>query len=93
MVGQLKVLQTLYEPEEFKKILQCLSQAPSITDQEEYKNRSAITGRLLLLCFDKIRNYLQNIYPIRNNEMKIESNLMLNVLKGVFFLSTNDASY
>ena len=91
LVGQLKVLQTLCEPEEFKKILQCLSQTPSITDQEEYKNWSPITGRLL--CFDKIRNYLQFIYPIKNNEMKIESNLMVNVLKAVYFLSTNDASY
>ena len=91
LVGQLKVLQTLCEPEEFKKILQCLSQTPSITDQEEYKNWSPITGRLL--CFDKIRNYLQIKYPINNNEMKIESNLMINVLKAVYFLSTNDASY
>jgi len=91
LVGQLKVLQTLCEPEEFKKILQCLSQTPSITDQEEYKNWSPMTGRLL--CFDKIRNYLQFIYPIKNNEMKIESNLMINVLKAVYFLSTNDASY
>ena len=91
LVGQLKVLQTLCEPEEFKKILQCLSQTPSITDQEEYKNWSPMTGRLL--CFDKIRNYLQFIYPIKNNEMKIESNLMVNVLKAVYFLSTNDASY
>ena len=91
LVGQLKVLQTLCEPEEFKKILQCLSQTPSITDQEEYKNWSPITGRLL--CFDKIRNYLQIKYPINNNEMKIESNLMINVLKAVYFLSTNDASF
>ena len=50
-----------------------------------------MTGRLL--CFDKIRKYLQFIYPIKNNEMKIESNLMVNVLKAVYFLSTNDASY
>ena len=91
LVGQLKVLQTLCEPEEFKKILQCLSQTPSITDQEEYKNWSPITGRVL--CFDKIRIYLQFIYPKKNEEMKIESNLMLNVLKAVYFLSTNDASY
>ncbi len=91
LVGQLKVLQTLCEPDEFKKILQCLSQTPSITDQEEYKNWSPITGRVL--CFDKIRNYLQFIYPKKNDEMKIESNLMLNVLKAVYFLSTNDASY
>ena len=91
LVGQLKVLQTLCDPDEFKKILQCLSQTPSITDQEEYKNWSPITGRAL--CFDKIRNYLQYIYPPRNNELKIESNLMLNVLKAVYFLSTNDASY
>ena len=91
LVGQLKVLQTLCEPEEFKKILQCLSQTPSITDQEEYKNWSPITGRLL--CFDKIRSYLQIKYPINNNEMKIESNLMINVLKAVYFLSTNDASF
>ena len=91
LVGQLKVLQTLCDPEEFKKILQCLSQTPSITDQEEYKNWSPITGRLL--CFDKIRNYLKFIYPLKDNETKIESNLMLNVLKAVFFLSTNDASY
>ena len=91
LVGQLKVLQTLCEPEEFKKILQCLSQTPSITDQEEYKNWSPITGRAL--CFDKIRNYLQYIYPPNNNEKKIESNLMINVLKAVYFLSSNDASY
>ena len=91
LVGQLKVLQTLCEPEEFKKILQCLSQTPSITDQEEYKNWSPITGRLL--CFDKIRNYLENIYPIRKNELKIESNLMINLLKAVYFMFTNDASY
>ena len=91
LVGQLKVLQTLCDPEEFKKILQCLSQTPSITDQEEYKNWSPITGRLL--CFNKIRNYLKFIYPLKENETKIESNLMLNVLKAVFFLSTNDASY
>ena len=91
LVGQLKVLQTLCDPDEFKKILQCLSQTPSITDQEEYKNWSPITGRLL--CFDKIRNYLQFIYPIKNNEKKIETNLLLNVLKAVFIMSTNDASY
>ena len=91
LVGQLKVLQTLCEPEEFKKILQSLSQTPSITDQEEYKNWSPITGRLL--CFDKIRNYLENIYPIRKNELKIESNLMINLLKAVYFMFTNDASY
>ena len=91
LVGQLKVLQTLCEPEEFKKILQSLSQTPSITDQEEYKNWSPITGRLL--CFDKIRNYLQFIYPIKNNETKIEANLMLNILKAVYFLSIDDSSY
>ena len=91
LVGQLKVLQTLCDAEEFKKILQLLSQTPSITDQEEYKNWSPITGRLL--CFDKIRNYLQFIYPIKYNEKKIESDLMLKVLKAVYFLSTNDSSF
>ena len=91
LVAQLKYLQTLCPPEEFKKILQCLSQTPSITDQEEYKNWSPITGRLM--CFDKIRNYLKFIYPIRSNEIKMENNLMVNVLKAVYFLSTNDASY
>ena len=91
LVAQLKYLQTLCSPDEFKKILQCLSQTPSITDQEEYKNWSPITGRLM--CFDKIRNYLKFIYPIRGNEIKIENNLMINVLKAVYFLSTNDASY
>ena len=91
LVAQLKYLQTLCPPDEFKKILQCLSQTPSITDQEEYKNWSPITGRLM--CFDKIRNYLKFIYPVRTNEAKIEKNLMINVLKAVYFLSTNDASY
>ena len=91
LVAQLKYLQTLCPPDEFKKILQCLSQTPSITDQEEYKNWSPITGRLM--CFDKIRNYLKFIYPVRGNEVKIENNLMINVLKAVYFLSTNDASY
>ena len=91
LVAQLKHLQTLCPPDEFKKILQCLSQTPSITDQEEYKNWSPITGRLM--CFDKIRNYLKFIYPIRTNEVKMETNLMVNVLKAVYFLSTNDASY
>ena len=91
LVGQLKYLQTLCSPDEFKKILQCLSTTPSITDQEEYKNWSPITGRLM--CFDKIRNYLKFIYPMHNNEIKIENNLMINVLKAVYFLSTNDASY
>ena len=91
LVAQLKYLQTLCPPDEFKKILQCLSQTPSITDQEEYKNWSPITGRLM--CFDKIRNYLKFIYPVRTNEAKMEKNLMSNVLKAVYFLSTNDASY
>ena len=91
LVAQLKYLQTLCPPDEFKKILQCLSQTPSITDQEEYKNWSPITGRLM--CFDKIRNYLKFIYPVRSNEVKIENNLMENVIKAVYFLSTNDASY
>ena len=91
LVAQLKYLQTLCSQDEFKKILQCLSTTPSITDQEEYKNWSPITGRLM--CFDKIRNYLKFIYPVHNNEIKIENNLMLNVLKAVYFLSTNDASY
>ena len=91
LVAQLKFLQTLCPPDEFKKILQCLSQTPSITDQEEYKNWSPITGRLM--CFDKIRNYLKFIYPIKINESKMEKNLMINVLKAVYFLSTNDASY
>ena len=89
LVAQLKYLQTLCPPDEFKKILQCLSQTPSITDQEEYKNWSPITGRLM--CFDKIRNYLKFI--VRTNEAKMEKNLMINVLKAVYFLSTNDASY
>ena len=91
LVAQLKYLQTLCPPDEFKKILQCLSQTPSITDQEEYKNWSPITGPLM--CFDKIRNYLKFIYPVRTNEAKMEKNLMINVLKAVYFLSTNDASY
>ena len=91
LVAQLKFLQTLCPPEEFKKILQCLSTTPSITDQEEYKNWSPITGRLM--CFDKIRSYLKFIYPVHDNEIKIENNLMLNVIKAVYFLSTNDASY
>ncbi len=91
LVAQLKYLQTLCPPDEFKKILQCLLQTPSITDQEEYKNWSPITGRLM--CFDKIRNYLKFIYPVRTNEAKMEKNLMINVLKAVYFLSTNDASY
>ena len=91
LVAQLKYLQTLCPPDEFKKILQCLSQTPSITEQEEYKNWSPITGRLM--CFDKIRNYLKFIYPVRTNEAKMEKNLMINVLKAVYFLSTNDASY
>ena len=91
LVAQLKYLQTLCPPDEFKKILQCLSQTPSITEQEEYKNWSPITGRLM--CFDKIRNYLKFIYPIRTNEVKMETNLMVSVLKAVYFLSTNDASY
>ena len=66
LVAQLKYLQTLCPPDEFKKILQ---------------------------CFDKIRNYLKFIYPVRTNEAKMEKNLMINVLKAVYFLSTNDASY
>ena len=45
------------------------------------------------MCFDKIRNYLKFIYPVRSNEVKIENNLMENVIKAVYFLSTNDASY
>ena len=30
---------------------------------------------------------------MRTNEIKIEKNLKINVLKAVYFLSTNDASY
>ena len=80
LVAQLKFLQTLCPPDEFKKILQCLSQTPSITDQEEYKNWSPITGRLM--CFDKIRNYLKFIYPIKINESYREISNLNDVLKG-----------
>ena len=36
---------------------------------------------------------MQFIYPIKSNETKIEANLMINILKAVYFLSINDSSY
>ena len=85
LVKQLKNIQSLCSQEEFNKLLNCLSQTPSITDQEEFKNWTPITGRLI--CFEKIREYLENIYPSTENDYKIEKNLMCDVLKAVYILT------
>ena len=86
LVKQLKEIQKLCPQEEFEKLLKCLSNTPSITDQEEYKNWNPISGRLK--CFNIIRKYLEVIYPIQQSEIINDDDLMINVLKSVFFLTT-----
>ena len=86
LVKQLKEIQKLCPQEEFAKLLKCLSNTPSITDQEEYKNWNPISGRLK--CFNIIRKYLEVIYPIQQSEIINDDDLMINVLKSVFFLTT-----
>ena len=86
LVKQLKEIQKLCSQEEFDKLLKCLSNTPSITDQEEYKNWNPISGRLK--CFNAIRKYLEVIYPFQQSEIHNDHNLMINVLKSVYFLTT-----
>jgi WD40 repeat protein len=69
----------------------CLS-SPSITEHAEYKNWTPISGRLK--CFDKLRSYLELIYPINKEERKIVPGIFQRVLKTLivskFLLDSNE---
>jgi len=58
----------------------CLS-SPSITEHAEYKNWTPISGRLK--CFDKLRAFLELIYPINKEERKIIPGIFQRVLKSL----------
>lgn len=58
----------------------CLS-SPSITEHLEYKNWTPISGRLK--CFDKLRGYLELIYPINKEERKIVPGIFQKLLKNL----------
>jgi WD40 repeat protein len=58
----------------------CLS-SPSITEHAEYKNWTPISGRLK--CFDKLRGYLELIYPINKEERKIVPGIFQKLLKNL----------
>lgn len=66
----LKDLQTRCSTNEFNNIMSCL-QSPSITDHPDFSNWTPLSGRLR--CFEKLRKHLELIYPISNDEIKIES--------------------
>ena len=86
LVKELKEIHKLCDKNEFQKLLKCLSNTPSITDQEEYKNWNPISGRLN--CFERVRKFLEVIYPKKQNENFYTNDLMLNVFRSVFFLTT-----
>ena len=83
LVRELKEIHKLCDKNEFQKLLKCLSNTPSITDQEEYKNWNPISGRLN--CFERVRKFLEVIYPKKQNENFYTNDLMLNVFRSVFF--------
>lgn len=56
----------------------CLS-SPSITDHSDYKNWTPLSGRLK--CFEKLREFLNLIYPQELEENKIQPNSFLTLLK------------
>jgi WD40 repeat protein len=56
----------------------CLS-SPSITDHSEYKNWTPLSGRLK--CFEKLRSYLELIYPVDKEEVKINPGAFYKILK------------
>ena len=85
LVKELKEIHKLCDKNEFQKLLKCLSNTPSITDQEEYKNWNPISGRLN--CFETVRKYLEVIYPKKENENFYTNNLMINVFRSVFFFN------
>ena len=77
LVDMLKDLQSRCIPQIFNKLMFCLS-SPSITDHSEYKNWTPLSGRLK--CFEKLRSYLELIYPISKEEIKIETGTFLNLI-------------
>lgn len=85
LVKQLKEIQKLCPPEEFNKLLSCLSTTPSITDQEEYKNWNSISGRLA--CFEKVRKLLDIIYPIKEDEYVNDNKLLIKVIECIYYLT------
>ena len=88
LVRQLKEIQKLCPPEEFNKLLSCLSTTPSITDQDEYKNWNSISGRLA--CFEKVRKLLDIIYPIKEDEYVNDNNLLNKVIECIFYLTQSN---
>lgn len=60
----------------------------SINEHSEYKTWTALSGRLK--CFEKLREYLDLIYPISKDEEKISNNAFHEFL--FFFLSNKDSS-
>jgi hypothetical protein len=60
----------------------CLS-SNSITEHSEYKNWSPLSGRLR--CFQKLRQYLDIIYPITKEELKLAPNSFHDLLYGCLY--------
>ena len=76
----MKDLQELCPQNIFNQLMFCLS-SPSFTEHAEYKNWTPISGRLK--CFDKLRGYLELIYPVNKEERKIVPGLFQRILKNL----------
>lgn len=86
MVELLKDLQSRCPATIFNQFVFCLS-SPSITDHIEYKNWTPLSGRLK--CFSKLREYLEIIYPINKEEIKIASGGFHLLLKNLILTNSN----
>jgi hypothetical protein len=71
----------------FNQLMFCLS-SDSIKDHSEYKNWSPLSGRLR--CFEKLRQYLDIIYPINKEELKIPPHSFHDLLYGCLSSSIGD---
>jgi WD40 repeat protein len=73
----------------FNELMFCLS-TPSITNHSEYKNWTPLSGRIK--CFSKLRDFLEIIYPINREEIKIQPGALNRVIKNAVCNSINSIS-
>jgi hypothetical protein len=73
----------------FNQLMFCLS-SDSIKEHSEYRNWSPLSGRLR--CFEKLRQYLDVIYPISREELKMPQGSFNELLYGCLTGSTTKHS-
>jgi WD40 repeat protein len=64
----------------------CLS-TPSITNHSEYKNWTPLSGRIK--CFSKLRDFLEIIYPVNREEIKIQPGTFNKMIKNAVIFNIN----